>query len=145
MLRCAVALLQAEWAVRYHSFAYTAERLSRSLGSGVTPADPLRVALDVRGALHSVCRRLPWRPTCLVKAIAAQSMLRRSHVPSVLVLSVSPSETPTVRAHAWLEAAGTVVTGRSEAEQYAPLYRFDNRAGLNPGTVEPKEANSCLL
>ncbi len=143
MLRCAVALLQAEWFVRRQPFSRTAQRLSKPPDPGVAPADPLRVALDIRGALRSVCRRLPWRPTCLVKAIAAQSLLRRGRVPSALVLSVMPSETPTVRAHAWLEAANIVVTGRTEANAYSPVYRFDN-SPVTPAINPSREDSSCL-
>lgn len=144
MVRCTVALVQAEWALRRLPFAHTAERLLRPLEPGAAPTDALRVALDVRAAMHSVCRRLPWKPTCLTKAIAAQKMLRHSHLPSALVLSVCPTDAKGIRAHAWLEAAGTVVTGRAEAEKYSPLFRFDNSppAGA-PGMA--KEASSCLL
>jgi hypothetical protein len=88
--------------------------------------------LDVRHALLAACRHLPWKPTCLVQAVAGQTLLNRRGVPSVLILSVMPNESVTLKAHAWLEAGGMVVVGRNEMHSFTPIYRFDNhpdRAG----------------
>jgi hypothetical protein len=123
------ALLQAEWLLRCYPFGKIAEQLRKPIEPNRS-TDALRIALEVRGALASACRRLPWNPTCLVKALAAQTMLRRRGIPAALVLSVAPNESITVKAHAWLEAAGTVVTGRREMQNYIPLYRFENCPGV---------------
>lgn len=131
IVQCACALLRAEWMVRRRPFGDTARQLSQPISSADAPEDGSRVALDVRGALASICRRLPWKPTCLVKAVAAHTVLGRRHVSSSLVLSVASGESITVNAHAWLEAAGIIVTGRSEMEKYVPIYRFENRPVLS--------------
>jgi len=64
-----------------------------------------------------------------MRAIAAQRVLARRQVASRLTLAVLPTTGVTVDAHAWLEAAGIVVTGRSEMERYAPIYHFSNDGG----------------
>lgn len=61
-----------------------------------------------------------------MKAVAAHRMLREKNVSSALVLSVVAGGGVTVDAHAWLEAANIVVTGRSEMAKYVPIYRFEN-------------------
>jgi hypothetical protein len=123
----AQALLQAEWMIRYRPFAETARRLSQPLPDTGVTRDPLTLAQEIRADLADLCRHLPWNPTCLVKAVAAHSILVKRKVCATLVLSVMPDESAAVSAHAWLEAAGIVVTGRSEMEKFVPIYRFDNR------------------
>jgi len=125
--RMAYALLQAEWLIRLRPFAETARRLSQPLSGGGIARDPLTTARQTRADLNSLCRHLPWKPTCLVKAVAAHSMLAKRKVNATLVLSVMPDENAAVSAHAWLEAGGIVVTGASEMAKCVPIYRFDNR------------------
>jgi hypothetical protein len=80
----------------------------------------LRIAKAIeRGSRHS---RL--RTTCLVQALAADAMLRRHGVPSVLhlgVLGQRPGRGQ-LEAHAWVDSDGVVVTGRTaELSNYVEL------------------------
>jgi hypothetical protein len=125
--RMTYALLQAEWLIRYRPFAETARRLAQPLSGGGIAFDELTTARETRSDLNSLCRHLPWKPTCLVKALAAHSMLVRRKVSATLVLSVRPDESAAVSAHAWLEAGGIVVTGAREMAKFVPIHRFDNR------------------
>jgi hypothetical protein len=127
--RMAYALLQAEWLIRHTPFAQTARRLSQPLSVDGIACDPLTTARETRSDLNSLCRHLPWQPTCLVKALAAHSMLVKRKVSATLVLSVMPDESAGLSAHAWLEAGGIVVTGAREMAKFVPIYRFDNHPG----------------
>jgi len=132
IVEAAYSLLRASRRLRL-PFAVVAKDLSRSLVEANDSRDEMCAALEIRGALTSVGRNLPRKWTCLEKAIAAHGMLRQRHIASTLVLSVAPSEGITVKAHAWLEAGGIVVTGRSEKEHYVPIYSFSNAIVPSPG------------
>jgi hypothetical protein len=84
------------------------------------------LVLEVRAAFGSIHRHVPWKPSCLIRAVAANRVLARRMIPSSLVLSVTPAKGSAVDAHAWLEACGVVVTGRSEKARYVPIYTFSN-------------------
>jgi Transglutaminase-like superfamily len=129
-------LLRASWKLRL-PFDHSAKDLARPLVQADSRRDETRTALDIRGALLSVGRNLPHQWTCLEKAMAAHSMLRKRRIASTLVLSVAPSEGITVKAHAWLEAGGVVVTGRSEKENFVPIFRFSNAASQPHGDTAP--------
>lgn len=78
------------------------------------------VSLGVRGALRAAVRRLPWRTTCLVRAMAGRMMLARRGTPSTLVLGVASDEEG-LSAHAWLMTADGCVCGGREARRFRPL------------------------
>ena len=78
------------------------------------------VSLQVRGALRAAVRRLPWRTTCLPRAIAGRMMLAWRGTPSTLVFGVA-ADGDSVAAHAWLMAADGWVCGGREARRFRPL------------------------
>ncbi len=59
-------------------------------------------------------------PTCLVRALAAQVLLRLCGHDGVLHLGVARNESGRIDAHAWLECQGRVVIG-GESGQFVPL------------------------
>jgi len=63
----------------------------------------------VRWAVHVAATRTRWKPACLSRAVAAQSMLRRRSVASTLYLGVDPARS--LEAHAWVRAGSVFVTG----------------------------------
>ena len=87
------------------------------------PDDRLREALQIGGAVSRVSRRLPWHPTCLRQALAAQRMLRRRGIACKLHLGVtSPGA---LEAHAWVTVGGEAVVGRPGLERFVPLAAFE--------------------
>jgi hypothetical protein len=97
---------------------------SARAGERDDPVGPrrLREAEIVGVAVTRVANRLPWRPTCLRQALAAQRMLRRRRIPNRLHLGVtSPSEPA---AHAWVSVEGQPVVGQQGIERFAPLASF---------------------
>jgi hypothetical protein len=79
-----------------------------------------RVSREVRGALRAGVRRLPWRTTCLVRAMAGRLMLAMRGTPSTIVLGVA-AHGDTMSAHAWLMAGDGCVCGGREAQRFRPL------------------------
>jgi hypothetical protein len=79
--------------------------------------EPGRIAWAV-GAIGS---RIPGT-TCLVEALAADSMLRRRGHASALKVGVRRGAALSIDAHAWVECSGTVVIGTTpELAEYAVL------------------------
>ena len=76
----------------------------------------------IGAAVTRVARRLPWHPTCLRQALAAQRMLRRRQIPNRLHLGVASPSAPA--AHAWVTVAGQPVVGQQGIERFAPLASF---------------------
>ncbi len=69
-------------------------------------------------------RYLPFKAVCLPQAMAAQAMLRRRGVTSVMHFGAARGEEKPLDAHAWLDAAGVEVTGYPVAERFAEIACF---------------------
>lgn len=78
-------------------------------------------ALRVAWAVHHAARVVPGA-SCLTQALAAQIMLSRRRVPSVLHLGVD-TRRDGFGAHAWLEAGGRVILGNTR-ERLADFARI---------------------
>jgi hypothetical protein len=124
VLEALVALAVARLALLVLPFAWITRGAGRFGEGGAddrcrrVAKDP--VALNVRRALRAAARRLPWRSTCLTKALAGRMMLMRRRTPSTLVFGVAASG-QTVSAHAWLMTADGTVCGGREASRFRPL------------------------
>ena len=62
-------------------------------------------------AISSTTRVMPGEGGCLPNAIAAKAMLARRGISSTIHLGVGRHTDGALRAHAWLEAGGTILTG----------------------------------
>ena len=82
----------------------------------------LREAALVGRAVAAAGRRLPWHPTCLRQALAAQRMLRRRGVASRLHLGVTSAAV--AEAHAWVTVQGEPIVGRAGLDRFVPLAAF---------------------
>lgn len=82
------------------------------------PALAARVAWSVDRAA-----RLVVRPTCLVRAMAGQRLLRMKGHGSAISVGVRTSGDAGFEAHAWLRAGDAIILGdgAGEVEQYRPL------------------------
>lgn len=80
-------------------------------------------ALAVGWALTAAARRLPWSCNCLTMTLAGQRMLARRGLDPVVHLGLRHGADG-LRAHAWLEAGGGVVSGADTMEQFTPLVRI---------------------
>ena len=84
-------------------------------------SDPVAAAVGV--AVHRAFARLPWHPTCLVRALAGRLMLMRRGVPSIVVFGVT-KKMDHIHAHAWLVAGDGTVCGGREGTGFQPIAAF---------------------
>ena len=59
--------------------------------------------------------------TCLVRALAAETLLRKYGHDACLRIGVSKNSSQVLLAHAWVESEGQVVIGGEEAGGLTPL------------------------
>lgn len=78
---------------------------------------------EVSWAVTAAARRVPWRAKCLEQGLAAQAMLRRRGLASVLHYGVK-SEAGGLRAHVWITIDGRNVVGGPMAVGYSEVARF---------------------
>jgi hypothetical protein len=91
--------------------------LQRLVERGRATSAPKDRALPERvsWAIAVLSSRVPGRNTCLVQALTADSMLRRGGYQPTLRIGVAGKDAGgTIKAHAWLECEGRVVTGALE-------------------------------
>ena len=82
-----------------------------------------RVRRQVRWAIVTAARRVPWRALCIQQGLAAQFMLRRRGIPSVLYYGAALREGD-LKAHVWVRDGTIDVIGGEAASRYALLARF---------------------
>jgi hypothetical protein len=78
----------------------------------------------IRWAVQASARRVPWRAMCFQQGLAAQSMLGRRGIPSVLHYGVAPDHDHGISAHVWVCNGGLDVIGCEIAHLYATLGIF---------------------
>jgi len=118
VVEAAMCLLATRLALAFIPFP----RLAGWLGTFVPPTDPrasrdragsspeqASLAREVGWAVTRTARYVPFRAVCLPQAMAAQVMLRRRGVASVMRFGAGGTEP--FDAHAWLDVAGVEVTG----------------------------------
>ena len=126
-----VCLLVARLAVVMLPFPKLARRLgrfvppdeARRLGAGAT-AREAQAAAEVGWAVTRAARYVPFKAVCLPQAMAAQGMLRRRGIASVMHFGASKGDVKPLDAHAWLDAAGVEVTGYPIAKGFAEIACF---------------------
>jgi Transglutaminase-like superfamily len=125
------------WAARLALIVVPFPRLAPRLGSFVPPTDVrasaastaatpdhTTIAEEVGWAVTRAARYVPFRAVCLPQAMAAQVMLKRRGVKSVMHFGAAKGADKPLDAHAWLDAAGVEVTGYPVAEGFAEIACF---------------------
>ena len=112
MVRLGLAILPFGTLCRGH--AHMAKRVPRRLRGGTVSVRQIGWAVTVAG------RYVPGS-TCLVKALAVQSLLLLEGYQARLCIGVAKTPGAPLAAHAWTEYEGTVVTPDTAHLQYAPL------------------------
>lgn len=100
--------------------------LVRLLARGASRAGMPSDLVVGRGLARRVMRlapRMPFRTTCLVRAVAGWVMLRWRGVPAVVRFGVR-CPAGVLQAHAWLLVGDVAVLGGEEAEGYTPIGDF---------------------
>ena len=114
-------------------------RIAAHLGESLTPAEAVArmaeapaadeartIVRDIGWAVRGAAAHLPFPARCLQQALAAKCMLRRRRITGTLHLGVATRQGPggTMRAHAWLDAAGVEVTGGPISSEYTEVACF---------------------
>src|SRR5262245_14978261 len=92
------------------------------------PRPPLRArSIRVRRtgwAIVKTARRVPWRARCFEQGLAAQLMLRRRGVPSVLYYGATQDDRSGLFTHVWVRDGDVDVIGGEIAYRFAILATF---------------------
>jgi hypothetical protein len=86
----------------------------------------------VRWAIVACARRVPWRAMCFEQGLAAQFMLRRRGVPSVLYYGAAPDDRRGLSAHVWVRDGDVNVIGGEAYLRYAVLATFPPQCESSP-------------
>jgi hypothetical protein len=78
----------------------------------------------VRWAIITTATRVPWRALCFQQGLAAQFMLRRRGIPSVLYYGAAQDEQSGLYAHVWVSDGDVDVIGGEIAHRFAILATF---------------------
>ena len=82
----------------------------------------------VRWAIVTATRRLPWQAFCFQQGLAAQLMLRRRGIPSVLYYGAGPNDQSGLSAHVWVRDGDVDVIGGEIAHRFAVLTTFPRQS-----------------
>jgi hypothetical protein len=89
----------------------------------------------VAASVRRASRALPWEPTCLAQATAAQIMLRRRGTSGVLVIGLRAGDDQW-DAHAWLLGTRGALTGGPAATGFTPTTVFEVPGRLRAAEVD---------
>jgi hypothetical protein len=87
------------------------------------PQECLRKVRRIRWAILATARRVPWRALCFEQGLAAQLMLRRRGIPSVLYYGVAQDRS-SLFTHVWVRYGDADVVGGATAHRFAILATF---------------------
>lgn len=82
------------------------------------------MAVRVGWAVELAGRYTPWHSTCLVRAATGKAILSRRGIGSTLFIGVLQADSSSLKAHAWLQSDGRILTGASGYEAYQVLSSF---------------------
>lgn len=87
---------------------------------------------SVRWAILASARQVPWHAVCFQRGLAAQFMLRRRGIPSVLYYGAAPDGRNGLAAHVWVRDGDVDVVGGEIASRFALLATFPPKGGSRP-------------
>ena len=122
-LRAVVSLAVCRLSLKVLSFGST-----RSLLRLISRTRPSQANFDgtalvkVQWAIRAAGRRMPWAATCLTTAICTQTLSDRLREPTSLKIGVTRDDVGELKAHAWVESQGRVISGAlSELPEFTLL------------------------
>jgi transglutaminase superfamily protein len=81
----------------------------------------------VRWAIVTAAKRVPWHALCFQQGLAAQLMLRRRGVPSVLYYGAAQDDCSGLSMHVWVRDGDIDVVGGEIASHFAVLATFPHQ------------------
>lgn len=85
-----------------------------------------KIAYRIRRIVTATAKYTPWQSKCLVQAIVAQHLLKKSHLATTLYFGVAKDEQGEMKAHAWLRYGKMMVTGGEFAGYFKIVGCFSN-------------------
>jgi hypothetical protein len=130
LLKAMLWLAVASLTIAVLPFRYIG-RLAACPSRGPKPPEQTRLEEvgRVRWAIIACGRRVPWRAMCFQQGLAAQFMLRRRGVPSVLHYGAAPDDRSGLSAHVWVRDGDVDVIGGENKSHFALLATFPPEAG----------------
>ncbi len=110
-----MAITAASAAIRFRTFKRAIRMGSLPLTKQPAAGD---VTDDVRWAVETAARNVPWRAMCIQQGLALQWMLRRRGTDARLHYGIAKDERGELEAHVWVAAGGSVVIGGAEAPRF---------------------------
>jgi hypothetical protein len=105
---------------------YLPGRAGEASQDDISNAD-LRRAETICNVVAGLSRRLPWRATCLMQALAADRMLFKENIPAVIHLGIFyPPANDALGAHAWLSVGGNILLGGYNLSRYREVARLSS-------------------
>jgi hypothetical protein len=94
------------------------------------PTDQARLVLvrRIRWAIVTATRRMPWHALCFQQGLAAQIMLRRRGVPSLLYYGAAQDDRSGLSMHVWVRDGDVDVVGGESASYFAVLATFPHQS-----------------
>ena len=125
-LECLLALAGARLARTCLPFRVIASGMGTATqeGGGQATAKQVRIAREVGRAVETMAKYTPFESNCLIKALAAQGMLRRRGIPRTIYFGVARDAEQPFSAHAWLECGQCLITGEKEHANFKVVARF---------------------
>lgn len=125
MLEAAAHLVAAKLALRVVPFRRLTWLFSRApRGPELEGDDRTRTRDDVARSVEAAAARIPRAGACFPRAIAAQAMLRRRGVGTVLCYGAATGPGGGLSTHVWLLDGEVGVVGHDTGLGYHPLARY---------------------
>ena len=133
LLEAILWLAAARFAIALLPFRYVGSLAAISVRRPELPQEKRIVeARRIRWVIITCARRVPWRALCFEQGLAAQLMLRRRGVPSVLYYGVAPDTKGGLAAHVWVREGEVDIVGGEFASRFAVLATFPRQNGRSP-------------
>lgn len=116
--------------MRLAMLLFSFERLTRSLEQktnhtciSLLPSTEIQSCLIISRAICRAANNTPWESACLLQSLCAHQMLQRRSIAGVFYLGVMKAENTKekMKAHAWSEAGGKILTGGTGHESYTVI------------------------
>jgi len=135
VLEATLCLAVAGFAIAVLPFRHVG-RLAARPTDGPEPPPQTRLAQvrSVRWAIIASARQVPWHAMCFQQGLAAQFMLRRRGIPSVLYYGAAPDDRKGLAAHVWVRDGDVNVIGGEIASRFALLATFPPQSGSRPAS-----------
>ena len=125
LIECVVVLAFASTLIAVMPFRYLARFAARPVRHpDLLGTRCIKGVKRVRWAILSCASFVPWRVVCFQQGLAAQMMLRRRSIPTVLYYGATLDAHGNISAHVWLRCGDIDVIGCEAAHGYPVLASF---------------------